>query len=202
MEKTIEELQAELTAAVEKISSLTASVSSLETTNAALKSEKVDAKTKADQAARDAAEKAGNVEALKASHQAELDRYRAELDTERAAHHARLKSHELTAAFAAAKVDPAHLDLLTAANIGRIEVRDGGAMIGDKTVGAHFAEYFAGTGAAYIEKPANSDVGMGLRNAAKATPDAWSLDAYNRLKKENGETAKAYAAKHGHDYLS
>lgn len=201
MEKTLEEIQADLQAALDTIAAKEASIAALETTNKSLKQEKIDAKTAAENAAKEALLKSGDLESIKAAHAAELAEVQQAIETERTARHEIVKQHDLTAAFAAARVDPIHIGILKDAHLPKISVQDGVAVIGDKPVADHFAEFFAGPGAAYVQQAKNSDAGIGLRERTGSTAN-WSLDEYSRIAKNNPAAAAAFAAHHGKDYLN
>lgn len=195
---TIETLQDDLTKALD-------SIKRLEKKNSELIDRERKAKDDADaaqDAADEAAAKAGDVEALKSTHARELKKLQDKLDASDANLSTLLIDNAIATKMAEAGVFPQLSKGFVAMMKADAAVVNGQAMVGDLSLADHMSAFLSSEdGQHYYPAPKNSGGGAtGSTAKASSLPTTWNLTKYAELKAENHEAAAAYASAHGKSF--
>lgn len=178
----------------------------VKTKNRELLSEKQTAKQAADAAELDAAEKSGNIEALKASHATQLQKLQAKYDALDSELRTVRVDNEITKALNDSNVRSEMSEALTALFKNKVEYADGVATIDGKTIGEFAGEYLGSAVGAHFVRPADNSGGGATGSASKAAKvqldKPFSLTEYGALKASDPVAAAAWATQSGNGYLN
>lgn len=198
-EGSIEELRAEL----EKVK---AKNKELLTEKQKVKAKAQEAQDAADEAAQTAAERSGDIEALKASHAKELQKLQDKLTAADSDLRTIRVDNEISKALTEGNVRPEMSEALTALLKSKVAYENGQATIDGASIGEAIGSYLGSEVGAHFRRAAdNSGSGATGNNGSKASDagnETWSLATYQERKATDPAGAAAYATKHSHGYLN
>lgn len=194
-------------------SDLRAEIEKLKAKNKELLAEKQKVKLKAqeaqdaaDEAATTAAERSGDIEALKAAHKKELDKLQAKLDGYDSDLRTIRVDNEITKALNDGNVRSEMSEAITALLKSKVEYANGVASIEGKPISEFAGEYLgSATGAHFRRAADNSGGGATGNQSTKGNSHAgkdFSLGGYTTLKQTDPAAAAAWATETGNGYLN